>query len=130
MRIAAILSLLICGCGIDFVAPVNQKTQPNKVEPRKPKAIASESHRQYGLMMAEVFEKSATQFRQHVPSPKILKDMGDGLVPARVDSFMPLMQKLNDLRPSPGATEAQRNAADEARANMLDQWAKELRGDK
>lgn len=124
---AAVLS---AGCDIQFVAPVKPTPNPIKVEPKVYKAVASDSLRQYGLMMADVFDKSASQFRQHTPSSKILKDMGDGLVPARVDSFMPLMQKLNELRPSPGATDAQRNAADEARAVVLEQWAKQLRGEK
>lgn len=114
------------GCGLRFV----EQTKPTPVVIEEVESNAGDCLKCYGQGVASAFEQSAAQFRKHEPSAVILKDMGDALVPARVKSFLPLMQKLNGLRPAAGATTEQRYAADEARAVALEQWAKELRGEK
>lgn len=130
MRAIAFLCFLLCGCGIEFVAPVDKKPAPViDVDPEvvKPQAKASEAHKKYALALAGVFDKSAEQFRQHTPSIQIIKDMKEGIAPAHLESYSELMDMLNSLRPPVGATEEQRNAADEARADTCARWAKELR---
>lgn len=117
--------MLATGCGLRFV---EQAKPPAPVVIEESNAAAC--LKCYGQGVASAFEQSAAQFRKHEPSAVILKDMGDALVPARVKSFLTLMQTLNDLRPPVGATQEQRYAADEARAVALEQWAKELRGEK
>ena len=118
--------MLATGCGLRFV----EQAKPTPVVIEEAESNAGACLKCYGQGMASAFEQSAAQFRQHEPSAVILKDMGDALVPARVKSFLPLMQKLNDLRPPVGGTKGQRDAADEARAAVLEQWVKELRGEK
>lgn len=103
-----------------------------KPDPKRGPTLLSEveavmSLRAYALGVANAFESAATKFEQHVPATQICREMGDDLVPARVDSFMPLMKRLNELGPATDASDQERSAADLARAVQLRKWADQLR---
>ncbi len=103
---------------------------PDPKPPEPVSGLASECLQKYGEAVADAFDKAAKQFIQHTPSLQIITDMGNALEPARVNSFMPLMERLNELRPSPTATADQKNAADLARSKELRLWVDQLRGRK
>lgn len=104
--------------------PPDTKPQPQISQP------AVDALLQYGRGVADAFEAAARQYDQHVPASTIAADMATALKPARVESFTPLMQKLNELRPAAGATDAQKAASDAASAAVLRAWAVQLRGPK
>ena len=117
LTLAAVTIVSVIGCDALYEPPSSPTEQ----------ADAADCLRVYGNRIADAFEQSAEQFDRHVSSSVIINDMGDALKPARIESFLPLMQKLNKLRPESGASDEQRTAADGTRSMLLREWAVQLR---
>jgi hypothetical protein len=103
-----LLLVLVIGC--DFA----DKPLPLPPSPSPAKAIAADGLRTYGSKIADAFERAADQSEKNVPVVQVINEMGDALKAARVDSFTPLMERLNGLESL-------------SRAKLLRQWAAELR---
>lgn len=126
----AVLLLVVAGCGPLFNG--GDRSEPEHAVTPKPAIVtdvdAGQCLAAYGHGIATAFENAADAFDRHESSLSIVKRMGDELEPARVSSFLPPMQALTAAAPKRGATEAEREAADKRRAEMLRTWAKQLKG--
>jgi len=124
-----VLGLAMAGCGPLFSG--GERIEPGQAVKPKPAVTevdAGQCLADYGSGIAKAFENAADAFERHESSLSIVQRMGDELEPARVSSFMPTMKALTDEAPKRGATDAEREAADKRRAEMLRTWAKQLQG--
>lgn len=125
-----VIGLAVSGCGPLFSG--GERIEPEHAVTPKPAVVtevdAGKCLADYGHGIAKAFENAADAFERHESSLSIVQRMGDELEPARVSSFLPPMQALTAAAPKRGATDAEREAADKRRAEMLRTWAKQLKG--
>ena len=96
MRCSSVFLLLFaCGCGNWTTQPI--KPPDTTPTPIKRPADATACLAEYGKGLAVVFRESADAFDSGGMSvSEVAEKMGDDQKAARVEAFLPLMEKLND----------------------------------
>ena len=91
-------SLLLCcaiGCG-PLTNPPGPIVEPEPT-PVKRDADAAKCLDQYGRSLADIFRKAADDFeRGELKATDVAASMGDSQKAARVDAFLPLMERLDE----------------------------------